>query len=432
MPEIRASYETDETDGAPPAPPERRPIPYETLRTWRMRRGYTDPDTTRRHCDSCRTSALQSELHMAPNGLSASWVCDSCARCAHRGCETPLRPLASFGSRVPAVWNERAGRMLGYCAEHSEHLVWGQWQSETILSEGAIWYVPPGYDEADGGWCSSDYAEEYLTQRPDGRWVPRPSYETLEYRANVLAYCEHDKKALAAGALMFGVELEMEPTGEDNLVEVLGGNTSQRFILKSDGSLDEGGVELVTVPLTLEQHRTEFGWERTLAPLLPVAKSGRRTTHCGMHVHINKRALTPLTIGKMLVLTNSAANAPLMTDIAQRASTGYCSRDTRKKVTDGNKSGYNRYDMVNLTNSRTVEIRIFRGNLRWERVIKNLEFCHALVTYCKDASIRAVETPKDFLGWLVRHRAEYPYLTEFLASHGYFESAKKMPRVAEA
>jgi hypothetical protein len=181
---------------------------------------------------------------------------------------------------------------------------------------------------------------------------------------------------------VFGVELEMEPRGRSSQSEVigaLGGRSNENYILKSDGSLN-CGVELVTIPLTLEQHKKDFDWHAVLKPVARIAKSGAGTTSCGIHVHINKRALTALQIGKMLVFANSPACARQLTVIAQRESNGYCNRSKKRP----------------------------------ERVLKNLEFCHALVTYCRDCSLADIERWDLFADWLLKRRGQYPELVKFL------------------
>lgn len=267
-------------------------------------------------------------------------------------------------------------------------------------------------------YCTQSYAERHYWQDDIGEWYSEPQDNGLtlyDYGTNVLDLCAWDRLAARNGALLFGVELEMEPkdgADQEDVAEALGGRLNAKYILKEDGSLTDG-VELVTVPLTLDGHRAAFNWQDTLRPVARKAKSGRGTTHCGMHVHVNKAALSAFTIGKMLVFLNSSRMEPLVTTIAQRASNGYCSR-SYKKITDGKYNGDNRYDIANV-GPRTVEFRLFRGNLRPERVLKNLEFCHAVVSYCRDASMQTLENPEEFSRWLLKRRGEYPELVKFLA-----------------
>lgn len=67
-------------------------------------------------------------------------------------------------------------------------------------------------------------------------------------------------------------------------------------------------------------------------------------------------------------------------------------------------------------------MRIFRGNLRAERVLKNLEFCHALVMYCRVASMQHL-TWEQFWQWLRStpvNRKQYGHLIDF--AHGLLQT----------
>ena len=53
----------------------------------------------------------------------------------------------------------------------------------------------------------------------------------------------------------------------------------------------------------------------------------------------------------------------------------------KAKKKDGNSE---RYVAINLKNSQTIEIRIFRGTLNFNSFMKNIEFAHALFMYTKE------------------------------------------------
>ena len=46
--------------------------------------------------------------------------------------------------------------------------------------------------------------------------------------------------------------------------------------------------------------------------------------------------------------------------------------------------------------------------------MKNLEFCHALCIYCRDASIRDIEDPAKMRAWIAARAGAYPNLSKFL------------------
>lgn len=57
---------------------------------------------------------------------------------------------------------------------------------------------------------------------------------------------------------------------------------------------------------------------------------------------------------------------------------------------------------------------MFRGNLRPERVFKNIEFCHALVQYARQTSLQDLSDWGNFTRWLTAKRGQYPFLVQFL------------------
>ncbi len=244
--------------------------------------------------------------------------------------------------------------------------------------------------------------------------------------------------ATPQNSLCFGVELEMERLSNDDegsdaeddgneedqayLSEALGGRTGKlkpnHYILMNDGSLNNSGVELITAPFTLEYHQKQFEWDKVLAPVAKIAMSGKGTTRCGMHVHVNRKAISALTLGKMLVFVNSPGNDALIERIAQRDSDRWAKR-YEKKLTQGIEVESDKYEALHLA-SRTIEFRIFRGNLRPDRVLKNIEFCHSVVTYCKQAGMKEVTGYSDYIAWLGKNRGMYPNLVTFLGeSYGF-------------
>jgi hypothetical protein len=280
----------------------------------------------------------------------------------------------------------------------------------------------------DTVWCSDTdergteaYAASYWFMHEDGDYYSfeeeredraddRPTYDYSTDILNVLDWpTETDGEAVA-----LGVELEMEGArnGGHHLSAALGGRTGERHILKHDGSLSDG-VELVTLPYTLADHRALFDWNGLLAAARSAGAKSHNTSTCGMHVHINRKALTPLQLGKMLVLVNHPANTHYIKQIAQRDPSRWAAFK-KKKLTDGEKArSENRYEAINV-GPRTAEIRIFRGNLRLDRVMKNLEFCAALVAYCAQAGTNRLRWHY-FADWVAAHAVNYPELHKFIA-----------------
>lgn len=294
--------------------------------------------------------------------------------------------------------------------------------------------VSVGYAENNLYWheCDSiwrDYPEEEPEDECDDDCL-------MSYGTDVIDVLGWPSMSQTKGErLLFGVELEMEGKrshSANDIVAILGGARGTRrdcAILKSDGSLADGrGVELVTLPYPLAYHQSAGFWQDLLdSRLQAAAMSGAGTTNCGIHVHISRAALSPLTIGKMVVFLNNPDNSAFVTTIAQRRSGGYCQRDEKKKVTSAmpGREAYNsRYDIINVTGGATVEIRMFRGNLRPERVLKNVEFCHALVRWCESSGITESQRWGAFCHWVGKQRKTYPNLVAFLTEQTYLPPAR--------
>lgn len=355
--------------------------------------------------------------------VEASQAPDAKVKCLH--CETVFKHAEFEGVRIIShgnVLSKKANGRRRLCSGCLEETFRFSHIMQQYLEDNGDLEFPYFLDGdcATHSFCTSNY-ELIEDENGDDGWEPRgaaPRQHLLNYSANPFDYNEWDKRN-AQNALVFGVELEMEPRGcrGTDLIKLLGGadQRGKNFILKSDGSLTDG-VEMVTMPFTLEQHKEEkaIKWKALLSSVARMAKSGVDTDHCGMHIHVNKAALSALTIGKMLVFLNSEDLAPLITTIAQRGSGHYCERDT-KKITDGVKTSANRYDIMNVSGSHpTCEIRMFRGNVRVERVYKNIEFCHALVQYCRQTGMQDLQDWGNFTRWLVSKRGQYPFLVQFL------------------
>lgn len=186
-----------------------------------------------------------------------------------------------------------------------------------------------------------------------------------------------------------GVELEVECNrdtanrGECALGIHRAVNSSKRLMFfENDGSLSYG-FEMITQPMSLPAHRELFKFLQN--PDLIRGMRSHGTSTCGLHVHVSKLGLTPLQIQKVVAFINSPDNEWFIRALARRYSSGYSTIINDKKIGKGIHYSSNRYEAVNLTNSHTMEFRIFRGSLKYEAVIAAIEFSHAIVEFCRPA-----------------------------------------------
>ena len=241
------------------------------------------------------------------------------------------------------------------------------------------------------------------------------------------------------GEFTMGLELEVEPECErqdaaNDTYKQLG---DDYIVLKADGSLEDSGFEIVTAARKLKYHVQSFNdWKPY--PTLRSWDSG----NCGMHVHIDSRAFKALHLGKFLMFINSSENKPLIKNVAGRhpLDGGSSAVFAAALPTVGNPSSTlkdaanaRRHQMVNLCNLSqreatrlkatfssdskgsysTVELRIFRGTLKKDRLLAQIEFAHAAVCFSRDASWSAL-TELDFKARLKDNPTKYSNLLKFL------------------
>lgn len=203
-----------------------------------------------------------------------------------------------------------------------------------------------------------------------------------------------------------GVELEVEMrrnwTGSDRErvataihAAVNGSEYGKKLFFENDGSLNDG-FEMITQPMSLPALRETFGFLRNEELVRPIRSHATDT--CGLHVHVSRRGLSNLTIGRAVTFVHDPANEPFISALARRYNNGYC-RVVPKQL-DTAHLPESRYEAVNLTGDETLEFRLFRGSLRYEAVVAAVEFCHALLEFCSHP-IRVAEALRydHFLAW---------------------------------
>ena len=257
---------------------------------------------------------------------------------------------------------------------------------------------------------------------------------TASELARLKLEAERTKGMTLPDLLLMGVELEVEPFNPssslpDKEAQRLARSVAGWAILKSDGSLGVGGREIVTRPMTLDAHRV--AWMAFFNDKPYEYLSSWKSERCGLHVHLNRAAISPLTEGKLISFLNAPSNVKFTQDIAgrnllhneyaaiaplkkitegfrksgQEKARGSCKWTVQQRLlTGGNRTGHRRTatNISSRNDGTTLEVRIFRGNIGCNGVFRVLEFLHALVSYLSlnTNSAATVDNWLDFVTWL--------------------------------
>lgn len=206
--------------------------------------------------------------------------------------------------------------------------------------------------------------------------------------------------------LLFGIELEVDD-GEcagDTAEEIC--ELSEDIYCKHDGSLDSG-FEIVSHPCTLEYHTNSMGWEDICGIALNNRFKSHDTSTCGLHIHVGRWQLgndsgeRDRTTAKIILLVDRHwANIAKFTRREEKRLEQWAKRPNilMKSIMDetlvatlalGTKRD-GRYQAVNITNSNTVEFRMFRGTLKPETILASLQLTSNICLYAKNHSVAEV------------------------------------------
>ena len=243
----------------------------------------------------------------------------------------------------------------------------------------------------------------------------------------------------------FGFELEVETPDEDDanwwaerVVQKLNFpfcNTKRvtralrPFYLKHDGSLD-CGFEIVSHPATIE-------WFRDSGVLDVINTFPREldlrswdTDTCGFHVHVSRTAFHRVNANRVIYskahelrfIALFYRNEHFIEALAGRSSNNYATFGTdefrsraqhyRGKVS---RKEMDKYQVINTRHDNTLEIRIFRGTLRKERILSNLQLVKAGIEYTRNLETAGLENIKNltsnkFIEFITSNKETYPEL----------------------
>lgn len=221
-----------------------------------------------------------------------------------------------------------------------------------------------------------------------------------------------------------GFELEVESDGNSRRdgAEVVTNALGERIYLKEDGSLSDG-FEIVTHPHSLDEYQRNFDWS-ALNQLRRLGFRSWDTSTCGLHVHVSRTAFgTPNTRRDIVKIQAHELrfmkliydNERQISRLAGRSSNYATFEDKGRlvsKIKHGNQSN-GRYSAINSENSATLEVRVFRGSLKPERVLMALELVQCAVEYTRGLHVSASNKALSwmmFTRYVADNASTYPHL----------------------
>lgn len=259
-------------------------------------------------------------------------------------------------------------------------------------------------------------------------------------------YFKPDPKFYGKGEYFLGVELEVEApdySRRERGLDIL--KRPGILYAKHDGSLNSNGWEIVTHPISAAM------WlERNPKKSQPVGKfinfindlkglgyTSHDNARCGLHIHISRtvferphwsRSWYNDTMRRNGTTVKTSRfywfkrliNGVLFRRLSQRKSgeiSRWCAQSEVNARTFHSQCG--RYVACNVTD-KTVEVRIFRGNMREDRIRKAVEAVIAAVEFSKTLPSRNFyeNLEGNFVKYILANKAKYRYLAAYLEEIG--------------
>ena len=212
-------------------------------------------------------------------------------------------------------------------------------------------------------------------------------------------YFEKDKR------IVFGFELEVEnysgAYSSEDLARELKAQFDDFLYFKWDSSLEDG-FEIVSHPMTYCYFKSNIN--RFKSMLQTIRNCGFRSYDmdtCGLHITLSRKTFTHSHFLKFVDFFNNSSNHALLKALSQRTSRSShwakLKKDFNKRTMiefakDKNShQPTDRHKALNLTNTKTIEIRLFRGTLKDESFLKAFESVLSIYDYTYKMTFNALK-----------------------------------------
>ena len=236
-------------------------------------------------------------------------------------------------------------------------------------------------------------------------------------------------------AMYLGIELETDGNDDaGDLADDIADHFDESMVVcKEDGSLDDEGVEIVSQPMTPKYHLEGGMWDKIADIVIDHGGRSHDAGTCGLHIHISRAFFTEDAVYRLDRLFHRFRTQLLRFSRRSEYQLRWCSLeeddlaeikdvDERKKAWGDKKRFAGRYEAINNTNGKTVEVRLWRGTLNMTTFKATVQLTAGLALIVNKMEDRLADT----LTWsgvktLVRFALEsegigHNELDEYLAS----------------
>ena len=276
----------------------------------------------------------------------------------------------------------------------------------------------------------------YLTKFKSNNNKLRSCYDDVLKVLDKLYFKDEDKKKTQ----LYGIEIEtfsIPDKAPDTIIKDIEENYLKgHAICKSDGSIGDNGIEIVSTAMSFNYIKNNNLFYKFYNQIKDYLGSYSRNS-TGVHIHISRDTLTKLQILRIISFINNEMNFNYLARIAGREffNNQYCETIFKNKdvlklneyFKDFNNLIYQaKYSAVNLSKKSTVELRIFKGNIRFDVLNRYIEFTDCLINYVKNTKI-SLNDYVSFIEFVDKNKNNYPYLYAF----NQFEIVKNGHKVSK-
>ena len=227
--------------------------------------------------------------------------------------------------------------------------------------------------------------------------------------------------------LKYGIELELEVRSDFyrfDIVEELHDVMKKDAICKRDGSLcEEKGFELVSTNADFHHHKNIM-WEKFFKLNLHEKVKGYHGHQTGYHIHFSREPFNVPEMKRLNAFYHNPENRSFLVDISGRTTTyaKYLNDITIENDIETYGDDF-KFRAINFNNTDTIEVRIFRSNLKPISFFRNLELVHSINQFILNSS-ESVKYTEYFDYLLNNPTKDYINLLLWLDDKEYFSHLK--------